>query len=106
MPKYLFEVTYTAGGAQGVLKDGGRKRQEAARHLIASLGGTMEAMYFAFGKADAIVIADLPNAAAAAAASLTIGASGGASNRTTVLITPDEMDQAAKQGPKYTPPGH
>ena len=24
MPKYLFEVTYTAGGAQGVLKDGGR----------------------------------------------------------------------------------
>ena len=65
----------------------------------------MEAMYIAFGKADAIVIADVPNAAAAAAASLAIGASGGASidNRPDHA---DEMDQAAKTAPRYKPPGH
>ena len=106
MPKYLLEVTYTAEGAKGVLKDGGTKRQDAARKLIKSLGGTLDALYFAFGHADVIAIADLPDSAAAAAASLAIGASGGATSRTTVLISVDEMDQARKKAPKYKAPGH
>ena len=105
MSKYLLEVTYTADGAKGVLKDGGTKRQQAAKSLIESLGGTLEGMYFAFGHADVIAIADMPDAASAAAASLAIGASGGASSRTTVLITVDEMDQARKKAPKYRAPG-
>ena len=105
MPKYLIEVTYTAEGAKGVLKDGGTKRQQAARSLIESVGGTLDAMYFAFGKADVIAIADMPDNAAISAASLAIGASGGASCRTTVLIGVEEMDQAKKKAPKYKAPG-
>ncbi len=50
MPKYLLEVSYTAEGAKGLMKDGGSKRQQAARTLIESLGGKMEAFYFAFGE--------------------------------------------------------
>ena len=105
MPKYLLEVTYTADGAKGVLKDGGTKRKQAATKLIESVGGTLEEMYFAFGRADVIAIADMPDSASAAAASLAIGASGAASSRTTVLITADEMDLAQKKSVKYKAPG-
>ncbi len=58
------EVTYTADGAKGVLKDGGTKRKQAATKLIESVGGTLDEMYFAFGHADVIAIADMPDSAA------------------------------------------
>ena len=105
MPKFLLEVTYTAGGAQGVLKDGGSKRRAAAKTLVESLGGKLESIYFAFGKHDAIVIADLPDNAAAAASALALSASGMLTATTTVLLTPEEIDQAIKKPGTYTPPG-
>ena len=105
MPKYLLEVTYTAEGVKGLLKDGGSKRRAAARGLVESLGGKLDAIYYAFGSRDAFAIVDLPDNAAAAAASLTLGASGAVSSKTTVLLTPEEIDQAVKKGGSYTPPG-
>ena len=47
----------------------------------------------------------MPDSASAAAASLTIGASGGLTSKLTVLLTPEEIDQAAKKSATYTPPG-
>jgi uncharacterized protein with GYD domain len=105
MPKFLLEVAYTAQGAKGVLKDGGSKRRAAAQKAIKSLGGKMEAFYFAFGDADAIVIADLPDAVSAAAMSMTVAASGAMSARVRVLLTPEDIDKAAKKTAAYTPPG-
>src|SRR5438876_744636 len=105
MPKFMILVSYTAGGAQGVLKDGGSKRRAAAKALIESLGGKLESIYFAFGKYDAIVISELPDNAAAAAAALAVGASGMLNAMTTVLLTPEEVDQAVKKQGTYTPPG-
>ena len=67
MPKYLFTGSYTAEGARGVLKEGGTGRREATEKLVASLGGTLDAFYFAFGADDFYLIADLPGNAAAAA---------------------------------------
>ena len=61
MPKYLMQVSYTADGAKGLVKDGGSKRREVAGKLIQSLGGKMEAFYFAFGDYDAAVIFDAPS---------------------------------------------
>ena len=105
MPKYLFSVAYTSEGAKGLSKDGGSKRKAAAQKLVDSVGGKMDAFYFAFGKYDALVIADLPDASSAAALSLAIAGSGAVTGHTTVLISPEEMDQAAKKSPTYTPPG-
>ena len=106
MPKYLLQVSYTAEGARGVLKDGGSKRNQAAKTLVEGVGGKFEGLYFAFGSTDAFALADLPDNAAAAAVALAVSASGAASATTTVLMTPDEMDQAAKKTVRYTPPGH
>jgi uncharacterized protein with GYD domain len=52
-----------------------------------------------------IVIADMPDSVSAAAASVALAASGAASSKTVVLMTPEEMDQAVKKSASYTPPG-
>jgi len=106
MPKYLLEARYTSEGAKGLLKDGGTKRRQAADAAIKSAGGRMEAFYFAFGDADAVLIVDAPDNAAITAASIAINASGAVTARTIVLMTPEEVDQATKKTVSYTAPGH
>jgi uncharacterized protein with GYD domain len=101
----MLQASYTTEGVKGLLKDGGTKRQAAAKTLIESLGGKLETFYFAFGENDAFAIADLPDASAAAAASLALSGSGAGRGRITVLLTPEELDRASKKSVKYTPPG-
>ena len=96
MPKYLLQASYNSDGVKGLLKDGGAKRRGAAKTLIESLGGKLEAFYFAFGDTDVIAIADFPDNASAAASSLTIAGSGALTSRLTVLLTPEEI--AARKG--------
>lgn len=79
-------------------------RKNAAQRAVESLGGVLESMYFSFGDTDAYVIADMPDNASAVAISLALAASGGATSRTVVLLTPEEMDQASKKIPTYRPP--
>ena len=105
MAKYLLRASYTAEGAKGLLKDGGTKRAAAARALIDSLGGKMDAIYWAFGDDDVIAIVDMPDHSSAAAASMTIAGSGAIAGTLTVLLTADDIDKAVKKKVKYTPPG-
>ena len=105
MPKYLLQANYVGDGVKGLLKEGGTARCAAAENAVKSMGGTLEAFYFAFGKSDAFVIADLPDNASMAALALSISASGAVAVTTTVLLTPGEVDEAAKKTPSYRPPG-
>ena len=105
MPKYLLQASYTTEGLKGLLKEGGSKRRAAVEETIKGLGGKLEAFYYAFGKHDAFVIVDLPDQVSATAAALVVNASGAAHVRTTVLITPEEVDQATKKTVHYRPPG-
>ena len=105
MPKYLVEASYTVEGTKGLLKDGGSKRRAAAEAAIKSLGGRLEAFYFAFGATDVFAIVEMPDNVSAAAVSLAITASGAVTLKTTVLLTPEEMDQATKKTVSYRPPG-
>lgn len=105
MPKYLWQASYTAAGAKGLEKEGGSGRRDAVEKLVADLGGTVEAFYFAFGGTDAYVITDLPDNTTAAAAALTVEASGAVDISTTVLLTPDEVDRAVHTTVAYRPPG-
>ncbi|HVF77551.1 MAG TPA: GYD domain-containing protein [Solirubrobacteraceae bacterium] len=105
MPKFLFEASYTLDGVKGVQSAGGSSRRDAVAQVADSVGGDMECFYFAFGDADAFVIVDLPDNESAAAVALTVNAAGGATVRTTVLLTPEDVDAAAQRSVDYRPPG-
>jgi uncharacterized protein with GYD domain len=105
MPKYLVQASYSTEGVRGILKDGGSARRAAVAEAVESVDGKLEAMYFAFSEDDAFVILDLPDNASAAAVSLVVNGSGAAHTKTTVLLTPEEIDQATRKTIRYRPPG-
>lgn len=106
MPKYLLEANYLSKGINGLLKEGGTSRRVAVDELFHSLGGTVEAFYFAFGDRDVFIIGDLPDNAAAAALAIKVNAAGVTTCKTTVLLTPQEVDVAVKKTSVYRPPGY
>ena len=105
MPNYLIEATYSTEGTGGVAEKGGTARRDAVEQLIAGMGGKMECFYFAFGDADVYVMTELPSDEAAAALALAINRSGSTKIRTVVLLTPEQVDAAAKMAPEYRRPG-
>ena len=105
MAKYLVRAQYTAEGAKGLMKDGGSKRIDVVRQLMTSVGGSLEAAYFALGEHDFICIADIPDNVALTALALTTNASGAVRLSTTTLITAAEVDAAVRRAVTYTPPG-
>jgi uncharacterized protein with GYD domain len=105
MAKYLATFRYTSEGTKGLLMEGGTKRRQATEQLIQSLGGKLEAYYFAFGEDDGFAILDGLDNIGAAAASLIVNASGAVSVKVTVLLTPEELDQVVKRSATYRPPG-
>jgi uncharacterized protein with GYD domain len=105
MPKFLLEASYTTEGAKGVQSAGGTSRRDAVAQVAEGAGGQLESFHFAFGESDAYVIVDLPDNESAAAVALTVNAAGGATVKTVVLLTPEEVDAAAKRSVDYRPPG-
>jgi uncharacterized protein with GYD domain len=105
MPTYLFRVTLTADGLNGLLREGATARREVVERMLAGLGGRLESMYWAFGAEDVYVTAELPGNTAAAAIGLVSSASGGMRTNTTVLLTTEEMDEATRQRVDFRPPG-
>ena len=105
MPRFLIEASYTLDGVKGVQSAGGTSRREAVAQVAESVGGKLESFYFAFGHRDAYVVVDLPDNESAAAIALAVNAAGGATTRTSLLMTPEEIDAAAKRSVEYRPPG-
>ena len=97
MAKYLSTGSYTVDGIKGVLKEGGSGRRDAVAAAIKAMGGHMEAYYFAFGENDVVVISELPDNVTALALSMGIASTGTVGVKTTVLLTPEEVDKATKK---------
>ena len=105
MPKFLIKASYGPEGTRGLLKDGGTARREAVDKSVKALGGSVEAFYFAYGDADAVLIVEVPDAKSGLALSLAVNASGVVHVSTTPLITVAEMDAACHQSVSYRAPG-
>lgn len=105
MPFYLWQGSYNASGAEGLKKDGGTKRAQFVRSMIEKVGGKLHSFYYCFGGSDVVGIAEFPDHATAVALSLAVNASGAVNLKTTVLITPEEIDKAAKITVAYKAPG-
>jgi uncharacterized protein with GYD domain len=105
MPKFLFEASYTLDGIKGIQSAGGSTRREAVTQVVESVGGRLESFYFAFGELDVYAIVDLSDNETAAAVALTVNGSGATTVKTVVLLTPEEVDAAAKRSVNYRSPG-
>ncbi|MGY1636287.1 GYD domain-containing protein [Geodermatophilus sp. SYSU D00742] len=103
MPRFLVIASYSPQGARAVMAGGGTARRSVLEHAVLDLQGRLETFDFALGEEDVYAIVDLPDAAAAAALSLTISGGGVARVRTVVLLAPEEMDRAAQLHPHYSP---
>ena len=73
--------------------------------MAEGLGGSLESFYFAFGETDTYVVLDLPDDRTAAAASMAVSAAGAVTSEVVVLLTPEDIDAAAKVSVDYAPPG-
>ena len=102
MAKYLITASYTAEGMRGLQKDKASGRRNAVREACESIGGKLEAFYFAFGEDDVVTIVDLPDNVAASAMSLAASATGLIRTRTTAftptLLAPDGGDTLVTAG--------
>jgi uncharacterized protein with GYD domain len=105
MNRYLVKSRYATQGVKSVIAGGGTARRIAVEKTITDLGGRLDSFHFAFGEDDVYAIVELPDHITAAAVALAINASGFARVNTTVLLTPEEVDTAAKRQVSYTPPG-
>lgn len=106
MAKYLITANYTSDGMKGVLADGGTSRKAAVEALAASVGGTVEAVYFGFGQQDILIICDAPDHVSISAICMTVVASGATDSIGSIqLLTAEEVDAAAKLSPAYRAPG-
>ena len=106
MAHYLIQVSYNNQGISDLVKNP-QDRSTAIRSVIEGMGGRIESFYFAFGDYDAVVIAELPDNASAAAFAMAVGAGGAMrSYKTTVLMTMDEAVEAMRKASTvdYRPP--
>jgi uncharacterized protein with GYD domain len=105
MPRYMVTGSYTSEGLKGLLKEGGTGRRKAVESAVKSMGGHLEAYYFAFGDSDVVTIVDVPDNVTAAALAIGISSTGTVGTRTTVLLTAEEIDQATKKTLSFRPAG-
>jgi uncharacterized protein with GYD domain len=106
MAKFMIKASYSTEGIKGVMEKGGSARADAIGKLAASVGGSVESLYFTFGADDVVVIVEAPNNEAMAAIAGTVGRTGALSKyETVVLLTPAELDEAARMSVEYSPPG-
>jgi uncharacterized protein with GYD domain len=105
MPKFLIQAGYSSEGLKGLAKDKASGRKAAVESAIKSVGGTLEAMYYSFGDYDVVLVADMPDAASAAAMCFSVSSSGLAHTKTTPLLTIEETDKALEKKVGYKAPG-
>ena len=105
MATFMVQFSYTEQGMKGLIKEGGSKRREATENLVRSLGGKLVAYYFSFGDYDGVAIVEGVDNIDSAAGALIVGASGAVKTKTSVLLTPEEIDKATQKSANFRAPG-
>lgn len=106
MPKFLIEANYTSKGLRALAQERPSSRQAVIRETFASLGGKLEAMYYALGDRDVFVLCELPDHVSAAALSVAVSSTGLVRTKTIPLLTIEEADRAVGTRTSYRAPGH
>ena len=105
MPKLLARVTLNAQGVRLLRQDKGSGRRAAVTRAVEAAGGKVEALSFAHGQDETIIIADYPDATSATAVSLVGNSPGVVRVSMTPLITVEEMDRVVEKAATLPSPG-
>jgi uncharacterized protein with GYD domain len=105
MAKFLIQASYTPEGIKGLAKDKASGRKAAVEKALKSVGGKLDCIYYSFGEYDVALVADMPDAVAAAALGFSVCSSGAVRTKTTPLLTVEETDEALAKGVSYKAPG-
>ena len=105
MKRFMFKVSYSKEGMQGVIKEGAASRRTAIEKMAAEMGGSISSFDFAFGGIDLYVISEMPDEITAAAVATAVAASGAGSIETVVLLSAEDIDAAIGKHAPYRPPG-
>lgn len=96
MLTYLVQASLTVDAIRGTMQEGGTSRESALRSAIGELGGTLDALYFSSGDYDVVALVATPDEVGKTELLAAVGSCGVGYARTTVLITPTEMDSVAQ----------
>jgi uncharacterized protein with GYD domain len=105
MAKFLIAAKYTSEGLRALAQDKPSSRQAVLKNTLASIGGKLEALYYALGDVDVYVVCECPDHVSAAAVSLAASSSGLVRTRTIPLLTLEEADRAVSMKTGYRAPG-
>jgi uncharacterized protein with GYD domain len=105
MARYMFKVSYSKEGMQGVMKEGAANRRDFISKMAAEMGGSIESFDFAFGDTDVYAIAEMADNVTAAAVATAVAASGAGSIETIVMLSAEEIDAAIGKHAPYRAPG-
>jgi uncharacterized protein with GYD domain len=99
MAHFMIRARYSAAAVLALVANP-HDRHKAAAAAVEALGGKLLGFYFAFGPDDVVALFEAPDATAAAALSMAIGASGAlASIETVPLLTMHEAMEAMRKAP-------
>jgi uncharacterized protein with GYD domain len=105
MPTYLHIGTYGREGSAALRDDGGTARSSAVQAAVESVGGTVHAIYWAFGGKRVYAIIDLPDDVTATGLNIAADVAGALSLETVRLHSAAEIDLATTRARGYAPPG-
>ncbi len=105
MARFMFKVSYTKDGMQGVMKEGAVSRRAFIEKMASEMGGSIASFDFAFGDTDVYTITEMPDQITAAAVATAIAASGAVNIETVVLLSAEDVDQALAKHAPYRAPG-
>jgi uncharacterized protein with GYD domain len=97
MAHYMFQAAYTPDALAKLMKNP-EDRIASVTKVVEKLGGKVIGGWFCYGEFDAVLITELPDNVSAASFSVAASAGGALkANRTTPLLTREEMMQMFKK---------
>jgi len=98
MPTFMCFLNWTDQGAKAVKE--APQRYEAAKGLVAKLGGRLVSAYVTTGQYDVALTVEMPNGDAMTKLAIAIISSGNARTTTVRAIPPEEFGKLAAEAPQ------
>ena len=101
--KYMLKASYTVEGTRGLMKEGGSRAVQPLQTAVEGMGGRMEVLLLYLGRAGRSRDRRRPDLVTITALSWRSMQQVAFRVSTSVLVTPEQIDEAAKKSVSYAP---